>query len=121
MILAELEDDPRWERANPRSGDTLAKLAAAPTEYHAGKKNPRTRSRNIVKSPTTAEFRKSLVAAKASSFFSPREAYRQFKENPSYPSLRFKKVYPELRIYSAGIRNNYQALGQLDGDTVLWF
>ena len=37
MILAELEDDPRWERANPRSPDTLAKLAAAPTEYHAGK------------------------------------------------------------------------------------
>src|SRR4028118_1462192 len=62
MILAELEDDPRWERANPRSGDTLAKLAAAPTEYHAGKKNPRTRSRNIVKSPTTAEFRKSFFA-----------------------------------------------------------
>ena len=37
MILAEIEDDPRWERANPRSPDTLAKLAAAPAEYHAGK------------------------------------------------------------------------------------
>jgi hypothetical protein len=38
MILAELEDDRRWERANPRSPDTLAKLAApAMAEYHAGK------------------------------------------------------------------------------------
>jgi hypothetical protein len=37
MILAELEDDPRWDRANPRSPDTLAKLAAAMAEYHAGK------------------------------------------------------------------------------------
>ena len=37
MILAELEDDPRWDRAFARSPDTLAKLAAAPTEYHAGK------------------------------------------------------------------------------------
>jgi hypothetical protein len=37
MILAELEDASRWERPNPRSPDTLAKLAAAPTEYHAGK------------------------------------------------------------------------------------
>ena len=37
MILAELEDDPRWNRANPRSPDTLAKLAAEPAEYHAGK------------------------------------------------------------------------------------
>jgi hypothetical protein len=37
MILAELEDDPKCDRANRRSPDTLAKLAAAPTEYHAGK------------------------------------------------------------------------------------
>jgi hypothetical protein len=28
MILAELEDEPRCDRANPRSPDTLAKLAA---------------------------------------------------------------------------------------------
>jgi hypothetical protein len=28
MILAELEDDPRWDRAFARSPDTLAKLAA---------------------------------------------------------------------------------------------
>lgn len=38
MILAELEDDARCDRANPRSPDTLAKLAApAMAEYHAGK------------------------------------------------------------------------------------
>jgi len=37
MILAELENEPIWERANPRSPDTLAKLAATPTEDHAGK------------------------------------------------------------------------------------
>jgi hypothetical protein len=38
MILAELEDDPRCDRAFARSPDTLAKLAAPPmAEYHAGK------------------------------------------------------------------------------------
>jgi hypothetical protein len=38
MILAELEDDPRWDRAFARSPDTLAKLAApAMAEYDAGK------------------------------------------------------------------------------------
>jgi len=37
MILAELEDDRRSDRAFARSPDTLAKLAAAPAEYHAGK------------------------------------------------------------------------------------
>ena len=38
MILEELEDDPRWERANARSLDAIAKLAAsAMAEYSAGK------------------------------------------------------------------------------------
>ena len=38
MILQELEDDRICDRANPRSPDTLANLAApAMAEYHAGK------------------------------------------------------------------------------------
>ncbi|NER29408.1 MAG: hypothetical protein F6J89_17720 [Symploca sp. SIO1C4] len=50
-----------------------------------------------------------------------RETYRQFKQNPNHPSLRFKKVHPELPIYSARVSKNYRAVGQLDGDTVIWF
>jgi hypothetical protein len=42
-----------------------------------------------------------------------RKAYRQFKEDPSYPSLRFKKVHPKLPIYSARINRDYRAVGQL--------
>lgn len=74
-----------------------------------------------MKSRTTAEFRKSFAALPKQVQEQAREAYRQFKENPSYPSLRFKKVHPELPIYSARISNNYRAVGQLDGDTVIWF
>jgi len=74
-----------------------------------------------VKSRTTAEFRKSFAALPKQVQEQTREAYRQFQENPSYPSLRFKKVHPELPIYSARISNNYRAVGQLDGDTVIWF
>ncbi len=38
MILEELEDERRWDRAFSRSPDALAKLAAtAMAEYHAGK------------------------------------------------------------------------------------
>jgi hypothetical protein len=38
MILAELEDEPRCDRAFAGSPDTLAKLAAPPmAEYDAGK------------------------------------------------------------------------------------
>lgn len=74
-----------------------------------------------MKSRTTAEFRKSFANLPKQVQEQTREAYRQFKENPSYPSLRFKKVHPELPIYSARISNNYRAVGQLDGDTVIWF
>ncbi|MEG3977815.1 hypothetical protein QT970_24830 [Microcoleus sp. herbarium8] len=74
-----------------------------------------------MKSRTTAEFRKSFAALQKQVQEQTREAYRQFKENPSYPSLRFKKVHPELPIYSARISNNYRAVGQLDGDTAIWF
>lgn len=38
MILAELEDEIRWDKAFASSQDTLAKLASAATaEYRAGK------------------------------------------------------------------------------------
>ncbi|MEG4170352.1 MULTISPECIES: ParE family toxin-like protein [unclassified Microcoleus] len=74
-----------------------------------------------MKSRTTAEFRKSFAALPKQVQEQTREAYRQFKENPNYSSLRFKKVHPELPIYSARISNNYRAVGQLDGDTVIWF
>lgn len=50
-----------------------------------------------------------------------RAAYGQFKKDPNYPSLRFKKVHPQLPIYSARISRNYRAIGQLNGDTVIWF
>ncbi|MBH8556372.1 hypothetical protein I8751_29410 [Nostocaceae cyanobacterium CENA357] len=49
------------------------------------------------------------------------EAYRQFKQDSNHPSLRFKKVHPELPIYSARVSKSYRAVGQLEGDTVIWF
>ena len=74
-----------------------------------------------MKSRTTAQFRKSFADLPKQVQEQTRAAYRQFKNNPSHPSLRFKKVHPELSIYSARISNNYRAVGQLDGDTAIWF
>jgi mRNA-degrading endonuclease RelE of RelBE toxin-antitoxin system len=74
-----------------------------------------------VKSRTTEQFRKSFADLPEQVQEQARTAYRQFKENPSHPSLRFKKVNPDLPIYSARISKNYRAVGQLDGDTVIWF
>jgi hypothetical protein len=74
-----------------------------------------------VKSRTTAQFRKMLADLSGQVKEKTREAYRQFKKDPSYPSLRFKKVHPQLPIYSVRISRDYRAVGQLDEDTVIWF
>jgi mRNA-degrading endonuclease RelE of RelBE toxin-antitoxin system len=74
-----------------------------------------------VKSLTTTEFRKLFANLPKQVQEQTRAAYRQFKKDPSYPSLRFKKVHPELPIYSARISKSYRAVGQLEGDTVIWF
>ena len=72
-------------------------------------------------SRTTTEFRRLFADLPEQVQQQTRAAYRQFKEDPSHPSLRFKKVHPDLPIYSARITKNYRAVGQLDGDTVIWF
>ncbi|MEG4800253.1 hypothetical protein QUB63_04150 [Microcoleus sp. ARI1-B5] len=74
-----------------------------------------------MKSRTTTEFRRLFADLPEQVQQQTRAAYRQFKEDPSHPSLRFKKVHPDLPIYSARISKNYRAVGQLDGDTAIWF
>jgi hypothetical protein len=74
-----------------------------------------------VKSRTTAQFRSSFASLPKKVQDQTRQAYRQFKQDPRHPSLRFKKIHSELPIYSARISKNYRAVGQLDGDTVIWF
>jgi len=74
-----------------------------------------------VNSRTTTEFRRLFADLPEQVKEQTRAVYRQFKEDPSHPSLRFKKVHPDLPIYSARISKNYRAVGQLDGDTVIWF
>jgi hypothetical protein len=74
-----------------------------------------------VKSRTTAQFRELFADLSKPVQEQTRKAYRQFKQDPSYPSLRFKKVHPKLPIYSARINKDYRAVGQLEDDTVIWF
>ncbi|WP_445304723.1 ParE family toxin-like protein [Microcoleus sp. Pol7_A1] len=74
-----------------------------------------------MKSRTTIEFRRLFADLPEQVQQQTRGAYRQFKEDPSHPSLRFKKVHLDLPIYSARISKNYRAVGQLDGGTAIWF
>ncbi|WP_414543574.1 type II toxin-antitoxin system RelE family toxin [Nostoc sp. CCY0012] len=74
-----------------------------------------------MKSRTTARFRKAFAVLPEAVQQQTRKAYRQFKQDPEHPSLRFKKVHPQLPIYSARISRIYRAVGLLEGDTVIWF
>ncbi|RCJ21715.1 hypothetical protein A6S26_23380 [Nostoc sp. ATCC 43529] len=74
-----------------------------------------------MKSRTTAQFRKAFRDLPEQVQKQTRQAYRQFKQDPGHPSLRFKKVHPELPIYSARISRSYRAVGQLEGNAVIWF
>jgi len=74
-----------------------------------------------VKSRTTTQFRQAFSKLPEKVQEQTRAAYRQFKKNPGHPSLRFKKVHQRLPIYSARISKSYRAVGQLDGDSIIWF
>ncbi|MCC5634896.1 hypothetical protein LC593_03335 [Nostoc sp. CHAB 5844] len=74
-----------------------------------------------MKSRITTQFRQAFGDLPEQIQEQTRQAYRLFKQNPSHPSLRFKKVHPELPIYSARISKSYRAVGQLEEDTIIWF
>lgn len=49
-----------------------------------------------------------------------RRAYRTFEENPNHPSLRFKKLDGYEHVWSVRINEQYRAVGERQGDTVVW-
>lgn len=50
-----------------------------------------------------------------------REVYKQFAENPFYPSLHFKPVHSIKPIYSVRINIDYRALGVYSENEIVWF
>ncbi|MDR9418410.1 type II toxin-antitoxin system RelE/ParE family toxin [Gracilimonas sp.] len=50
-----------------------------------------------------------------------KKAYQYFEENPAHPSLRFKKVNDDPKVYSVRISIEYRALGVLEGNEIIWF
>jgi hypothetical protein len=49
-----------------------------------------------------------------------RRAFTIFTENPDRPSLRFKKLGGYDHIWSVRINEQYRAIGERRGDTVIW-
>lgn len=74
-----------------------------------------------MRSQTTAEFRALLAGAPSAIQAKAQSAYRLWSENPSHPSLRFKKVHSTLPVYSVRIDLDWRAVGVLKDDVVIWF
>lgn len=72
-----------------------------------------------MKSHITASFREAYERLPEFAREQARAAYRLFRENPNHPGLRFKPVAPP--VYAARVGLHYRALGQLHGDTIIWF
>jgi plasmid maintenance system killer protein len=49
-----------------------------------------------------------------------RRAYGLFAENPDHPSLRFKKLSGYENVWSVRINEQYRAVGDRTGDTIVW-
>ena len=43
-----------------------------------------------------------------------------FAKDPGHPSLRFKKLAGYEQVWSVRINEQYRAVGERDGDTVVW-
>ncbi len=72
-------------------------------------------------SHTTQSFRKALSKLPDSVRSQARVAYRQFVENPYYPSLQFKCIHETDPIYSARINIDYRAVGIVNNSEIVWF
>ena len=49
-----------------------------------------------------------------------RRGYQLFAQNPAHPSLRFKKLAGYEDVWSVRINEQYRAVGERKGDTVVW-
>lgn len=49
------------------------------------------------------------------------KAYRLWQDNPTHPSLHFKRVSTSRPAWSVRVDMNYRALGLARDDTIFWF
>jgi hypothetical protein len=74
-----------------------------------------------MKSFTSRRFREMYANLPQQVRLRARRAYLLFRRDPAHPGLNFKKVHEENNIYSARIGLGYRALGQMDGEVIIWF
>jgi len=73
-----------------------------------------------VKSRISASFREAFAQLPPHVQKGGAKAFDLWKQDPQHPSIQFKKVSGNPKIYSARIGIGWRAIGQLRGDTVTW-
>ena len=74
-----------------------------------------------MKSFTSRRFRSIYASLPEDVKLRAKRAYRLFQRNPAHPGLNFKKVDDQNDVYSARVGLGYRALGQMDGEDIVWF
>lgn len=72
-------------------------------------------------SHVNARFRRDFAALPARIQKQARVAYLRFKSDPQSPGLEFKKLPPFDDIWSVRITDDYRAVGQRTGASIVWF
>jgi hypothetical protein len=73
-----------------------------------------------MKSFTSRRFRGMYASMPEDVKVRAKRAYLLFRRNPNQPGLNFKKIDDQNHIYSARVGLGYRALGQMDGDDIVW-
>lgn len=74
-----------------------------------------------MRSRTNERFRKSFAALPGEIQRKAREAYARWHDDPSHPSLQYKKIHHSQPIYSVRIALGWRAIGIVQGDEMVWF
>ncbi|MEY2976353.1 MAG: hypothetical protein ACO31I_15765 [Prochlorotrichaceae cyanobacterium] len=75
-----------------------------------------------MKSELTEDFVKSFAQLPARVKQTARKNYRLWKQNPSHPSLEFKKLNTKEPLYSVRAGMGWRAIGVLkQPNTIVWF
>jgi hypothetical protein len=71
-------------------------------------------------SRTRSSFWRAYARLSGSNRLAARRAYATFAENPDHSSLRFKKLGGYEHVWSVRINEQYRAVGERHGDTMIW-
>ncbi len=72
-------------------------------------------------SQLTESFQKAFANLPGRVQTTARKNYLLWKENPSHPSLDFKRAHTRRHIYSVRVGMGWRALGIVEGDRIAWF